>query len=76
MLRWQGKLSKQKSRLLRQQIASGVKGDRQQRAANVAGNIEGLLESRETKEAWRCLKGWYKATTNTAPAASQLSLAA
>ena len=42
----------------------------------MAGNIEGLLASGETKEAWRCLKGWYKATTDTAPAASQLSLTA
>ncbi len=33
------------------------------------------MASGETKEAWRCLKGWYKATTDTAPAASQLSLA-
>jgi hypothetical protein len=42
----------------------------------VAGNIEGLLAGGETKEAWRCLKGWYKATSDASPAASQLSLAA
>ena len=76
MLRRQGKLSKRMSCLLGWQIASGLRGDRQQRAANVAGNIKGLLASGETKEVWRCLKGWYKATTNTAPAASQPSLAA
>ena len=76
MLWRQGKLSKRMSRLLGRKIVSGLKGDRQQRAANVAGNIEGLLASGETKEAWQCLKGWYKATTDTAPAASQLSLAA
>ncbi len=69
MLRGQGKLSKRMSRLLGRKIASGLKGDRQQQAADVAGNIEGLLASGETKEAWWCLKGWYKATTNTAPAA-------
>jgi hypothetical protein len=56
-LRQQGKLSKWMTRLLGRQIASGLKGDRQQRAADVAGNIEGLLASGETKEAWRCLKG-------------------
>ena len=76
MLWRQGKLSKRMSRLLGRKIVSGLKGDRRQQAANVAGNIEGLLASRETKEAWQCLKGWYKATTDTAPAASQLSLAA
>jgi hypothetical protein len=76
MLRRQGKLSKWMSRLLGRQIASGLKGDRQQQAADGVGNIEGLLASRETREAWRCLKGWYKATTDTAPAVSQLSLAA
>ena len=75
-LRQQGKLSKRMARLLGRQIASGLKGDRRQRAANVAGNIEGLLASGETKEAWRCLKGWYKAASDAAPAASQLSLAA
>ena len=30
MLRWQGKLSKRRSRLLGRQIPSGLKGDRQQ----------------------------------------------
>ena len=59
MLWRQGKLSKWMSRLLGRQIASGLRGDNQQRAADVAGNIEGLLASKETKEAWRCLMGWY-----------------
>ncbi len=57
MLRRQGELSKRMSRLLGRQIASGLRGDRRQQAADVAGNIEGLLASRETKEAWWCLKG-------------------
>jgi hypothetical protein len=64
------------TRLLGRQIAYGLKGDRRQQAADVAGNIEGLLASGETKEAWRCLKGWYKAASDTAPAASPMSLAA
>jgi hypothetical protein len=75
-LRQQGKLLKRMTCLLGRQIASGLKGDRQQRAADIAGNIEGLLASRETKEGWRCLKGWYKAASDTAPAASPMSLAA
>jgi hypothetical protein len=64
------------TRLLGRQITSGLKGDRRQQAAIVAGNIKGLLASGETKEVWRCLKGWYKAASNTAPAASPMSLAA
>ena len=52
-LRQQGKLLKRMTRLLGRQITSGLKGDRQQRAADVARNIKGLLASRETKEAWR-----------------------
>jgi hypothetical protein len=75
-LRQQGKLSKRMTHLLGREIASGLKGDRRQRAADVAGNIEGLLASGETKEAWQCLKGWYKAASDTAPAASPMSLAA
>ena len=75
-LRQQGKLSKRMSCLLGRQIASALKGDRQQRAVDVAETIEGLLASGETKEAWRCLKGWYKAASEAAPAASPLSLAA
>ncbi len=74
-LRQQGKLSKRMTRLLGHQIASGLKGDRRQQAADVAGNIEGILASRETKKAWRCLKGWYKAASDTAPTASPMSLA-
>ncbi len=75
-LRQQGKLSKRMTRLLGRQIASGLKRDRRQQAANVAGNIKGHLASGETKEAWQCLKVWYKAASDTAPAASPMSLAA
>ena len=75
-LRKHGKLSRRMSRLLGRQIASALKRDRQQRAADVAENIDGLLAGGETKEAWRCLKGWYKAASDAAPAASHLSLAA
>jgi hypothetical protein len=76
VLRQQEILSKRMSCLLGWRIASGLKGDRWQHAADVAGNIKGLLASRETKEAWWCLKGWYKASSDASPAASQLSLAA
>ena len=49
VLRQQGELSKRMSCLLGRQITSGLKGDRQQRAANVVGNIEGLLASGVTR---------------------------
>ena len=75
-LRQQGKLTKRDARLLGRQIALSLKGDRRQRAADVAETIEGHLAGRETKEAWRCLKGWYKTTSESAPAASPMSLAA
>jgi hypothetical protein len=34
------------------------------------------LAGGETKEAWRCLKGWYKTASKSAPAASPVLLAA
>ena len=49
MLHQQGKLSTQMSRLLGWQITSGLKGDRWQQAADVAGNIKRLLTSGETR---------------------------
>jgi len=75
-LRRQGKLSQRASRLIGRQIKAGLSGDRRQRAATVAENIEMHLATGETKEAWRCLKGWYRAASEQAPAASHTSLAA
>jgi hypothetical protein len=76
MLRQQGKLPQQALHLIGQQITAGLKGDRRQRAADVAEAIDKHLAGRETKEAWRCLKGWYKTASKSAPAASPMSLAA
>jgi hypothetical protein len=76
MLRQQGKLLKQASRCIDRQIAAGLMGDRQHQIAGVAANIEMHLAVRETKEAWRCLKGWYKTASKTTPTASPMSLAA
>jgi hypothetical protein len=74
-LRQQGNLTKQMARLLGHQIASYLNGDRRQRAADVVETIEGHLADGETKEVWRCLKGWYKTTSKSAPAVSPMSLA-
>jgi hypothetical protein len=75
-LRQQGKLSQKAARVIGSQIAAGLKGDRAQRAAAAAEKIQGHLVAGEPKEAWRSLKGWYKAATNRAPKASKMSLAA
>jgi hypothetical protein len=74
-LRQQGKLPQWASHLIGQQIADGLKGDRQQQTASVVETIEGHLASREMKEARRCLKGWYTATFEAAPAASPMLVA-
>ncbi len=75
MLRQQGKLPQQALRLIGQQIVAGLKGDRHQRAADVAEAINKHLVGGKTKEAWQCLKGWYKTALESAPAASPMSLA-
>ena len=76
MLRQQGKLPQQALHLIGQQIQAGLKGNRHQRAADVAKAIDKHLVGKETKEAWRCLKGWYKTASKSALAASQMLLAA
>jgi hypothetical protein len=58
------------------QIAARLKGDRAQHAAAAVEKIEEHLAAGEPKEAWRSLKGWYKAATDRAPKASKMSLAA
>ncbi len=68
-------MSQQTSRLIGRQIKAGLLGDRQQRAATAAENIKIHLAGGETKEAWQCLKVWYRAASERAPAASYASLA-
>ncbi len=75
-LQQQGKLLQQAAHLIRRQIATRLKGDRAQHAAAAAEKIEGHLVAGEPKEAWRSLKGWYKAATNCMPKASKMLLAA
>jgi hypothetical protein len=75
-LQQQGKLLQQATHLIGRQIATGLKGDREKRAAAAAEKIEGYLVAGEPKEAWGSLRGWYQAITNCAPKASKMSLAA
>jgi hypothetical protein len=69
-------LLQQATHLIGRQIVTGLKGDHAKRAAAAAEKIEGHLAAGEPKEAWRSLKGWYKAATDHAPKASKMSLAA
>ncbi len=57
MLQQQGKLPQQALRLIGQQIVAGLKGDRCQRAVDMAEAINKHLAGGETKEARWCLKG-------------------
>jgi hypothetical protein len=75
-LQQQGKLSQQATYLIGRQITARLKGDHAKHSAAAAEKIEGHLVAGEPKEAWRSLKGWYKATTNRTPKASKMSLAA
>ena len=55
-------------RLIRE-IAAILKGDRKRRVEIAGEDVETLLgaDPPNPKEAWRCLKGWYKAAVNRAP---------
>ena len=48
-------------------IKAALKVDRQQRAANVASEMEGHLAAGDPKEAWRCIQGWYRVVEDRAP---------
>jgi hypothetical protein len=75
MLGQQEKLPQRTSHLIGRQINAGLKGNQKQCVATVAENIKGHLVGGETKEAWQCLKGWYKATSKRTPSASPMLLA-
>ena len=48
-----------------------LKGDHAKRAVVAAEKIKGHLAAGEPTEAWRSLKGWYKAATDCAPKSEQ-----
>ena len=54
---------------LRREIAASLKGDRKRRVDTAGEEVETLLgaDPPNLKEAWRHLKGWYKAAVNRAP---------
>jgi exonuclease III len=67
MLRRKGQLAQQGARKLGREIKASLKSDRRQRAADTASAVERNLEAGDPKEAWRCLKGWYRAVEDRAP---------
>jgi hypothetical protein len=62
-----GKLTQRQAQCLGRRIKAALGGNQRQRAANVASKVEGYLSTKQPKEAWRCLKGWYHSATNQPP---------
>ena len=54
---------------LSREIATSLKGDRKRRVRIAGEEVEALLgaDPPNPKEAWRRLKGWYKAAVNRVP---------
>ena len=63
-------------RRLGRAIRASLQGDRKRRVETAGHEVETLLGEDPTnpKEAWRRLKGWYKATFNWAPPPAQATL--
>ena len=55
-------------RRLGRAIRASLKGDRKRRVEAAGTDVEALLggDTPNVKEAWRRMKGWYKATVNRA----------
>ena len=63
------------SRRIGREIKSSLAADRKQRAANTASTVESHLGNRAVKEAWRALKGWYRAVEDRPPPACPETMA-
>ena len=67
---------KARIRRLSREIAASLKGDRKRRVEIAGEEVETLLgaDPLNRKEAWRRLKGWYKAAVNRAPPPARATL--
>ena len=74
-MRKQGLLTQQSTRKLGRQIKAALNKDRGKRAADVAGEIEAKLAAGEMQEAWKLLKGWYRAAEDRPPKPCHASMA-
>ena len=63
-------------RRLGRAIRASLQGDRKRRVETAGQDVETLLgeDLPNPKEAWRRLKGWYKAAVNRAPPPAQATL--
>ena len=75
LLRRKGILSQATARSLGREIKARLKVDRLLRATTTATNIEGCLGAGEFVEAWRHLKGWYRAAEDQPPKPCRETLA-
>jgi hypothetical protein len=64
----------QQARCLGHRIKVALRGDWRQRLANVASKIEGYLSTKQPKDVWWCLKGWYCSATNQPPKPCHLTM--
>ena len=57
-------------------IRASLKGDRKRRVGAVGTDVEALLGGYppNAKEAWRRMKGWYKAAVNRSPPPARATL--
>ena len=63
-------------RRLGRAIRASLKGDRKRRVEAAGADVEALLggDRPNAKEAWRGMKGWYKAAVNRAPPPARATL--
>ena len=63
-------------RRLGRAFRSSLKGDRKQRVEDAGKDVEALLggDPPNAKEAWRRMKGWYKAAVNRSPPPARATL--
>ena len=61
---------------LSREIAASLKGDRKRKVEIAGEEVETLLgeDPLNPKDAWRRLKGWYKAAVNRAPPPARATL--
>ena len=66
-LRRDGLLTQTLARQMGRKVKASLKVDRTARAEAVATEVEGHLHNGELKEAWRSMKGWYRAAEGRTP---------
>ncbi len=74
-MRRMGNLPLTNARRISREIKSSLAADRKQRTANAASTVESHLGNGAVKEAWRALKGWYRAAENRPPPACPETMA-